>query len=67
MREKPVIIDGEANLIRSGGDSAFKQGDHVRNEKFGKGVVKAVEGDKLTVIFESVGAKKVFASFVEPA
>ncbi|MDE0148933.1 MAG: UvrD-helicase domain-containing protein [Rhodospirillaceae bacterium] len=66
-RDKPVIIDGEANLIRSGGDSAFKQGDHVRNEKFGKGVVKAIEGDKLTVIFESVGAKKVFASFVEPA
>ena len=66
-REKPFIIDGEANLIRSGGDSAFKQGDHVRNKKFGKGVVKAVEGDKLIVIFESVGAKKVFADFVEPA
>ena len=66
-RDKPVIVDGEANLIRSGGDSVFKQGDPVRNKKFGKGVVKAVEGDKLTVIFESVGAKKVFADFVEPA
>ena len=67
MREKPVIIDGEANLIRSGGDSAFKQGHHVRHEKFGKGVVKTAEGDKLTVIFESVGEKRVIARFVEPA
>ena len=66
-RDKPVTIDGEANLIRSGGDSAFKQGDHIRNEKFGKGVVKTVEGDKLIVIFESVGEKKVVARFVEPA
>ena len=66
-RENPVIIDGEANLIRSVGDSAFKQGDHVRNEKFGKGVVKAAEGDKLIVIFESVGEKKVVARFVKPA
>lgn len=66
-RDKPVIIDGEANLIRSGGDSAFKQGHHVRHEKFGKGVVKTAEGDKLTVIFESVGEKRVIARFVEPA
>ncbi len=66
-REMPVIIDGEANLIRSGGASAFGQGDPVRHEKFGKGVVKRAEGDKLTVIFESVGEKKVIARFVEPA
>ncbi|MYB14320.1 MAG: AAA family ATPase [Rhodospirillaceae bacterium] len=66
-RDRPVIIDGEANLIRSGGDSAFRQGHQVRHEKFGKGVVKTAEGDKLTVIFESVGEKKVIARFVEPA
>ena len=66
-RNKPVIIDGEAKLIRSGGASPFKQGDQVRHEKFGKGVVKSAEGDKLTVIFESVGAKKVVVGFVEPA
>ncbi|MCY3829925.1 MAG: UvrD-helicase domain-containing protein [Rhodospirillaceae bacterium] len=66
-RDRPVVIDGEANLIRSGGDSAFRQGHQVRHEKFGKGVVKTAEGDKLTVIFESVGEKKVIARFVEPA
>ncbi len=64
---RPVTIDGEAKLIRSGGASPFKQGDQVRHEKFGKGVVKSAEGDKLTVIFESVGAKKVVVGFVEPA
>ncbi|MCY4396986.1 MAG: UvrD-helicase domain-containing protein [Rhodospirillaceae bacterium] len=66
-RSAPVIVDGEANLIRSGGDSPFKQGDPVRHEKFGKGVVKSAEGDKLTIIFESVGVKKVVSRFVEPA
>ena len=66
-RGKAVIVDGEANLIRSGGDSLFKQGDPVRHAKFGKGVVKRAEGDKLTVIFEGVGAKKVVATFVERA
>ena len=66
-RGKDVIVDGEANLIRSGGDSPFKQGDPVRHAKFGKGVVKRAEGDKLSVIFEDVGAKKVVATFVKPA
>jgi len=63
-RKKAVIIDGEANLIRSGGDSPYKQGDTVRHGKYGKGVVKSAEGDKLEVIFE-VGVKKVLAGFVE--
>ena len=66
-RDKPVIIDGEASLIRSGGDSAFAQGDPVRHAKFGKGVVKSAEGDKLTIVFEGVGVKKVVSRFVEPA
>ncbi len=66
-QDKPVIVDGEANLIRSGGGSAFKQGDHVHHDKFGKGVVKTAEGDKLTIVFEGVGVKKVVSRFVEPA
>ena len=66
-REQPVVVDGEANLIRSGGDSDFSQGDPVRHEKFGRGVVKSAEGDKLTVVFEGVGVKKVVAKFVDPA
>ena len=66
-RGKAGIVEGEAKLIRSGGDSPFKQGDPVRHEKFGKGVVKSAEGDKLVVFFEDVGAKKVVATFVKPA
>ena len=64
-RKKAVIIDGEANLIRTGGDSAYKQGDTVRHAKYGKGIVKKAEGDKLEVIFENGGVKKVIAGFVE--
>ena len=39
----------------------------MRHAKFGKGVVKRAEGDKLTVIFEDVGEKKVIADYVKPA
>ena len=63
---RPAVIDNEANLIRSGGDSPFRQGEAVRHAKFGKGVVKTAEGDKLTIVFAS-GVKKVLARFVEPA
>ncbi len=63
---RPAVIDNEANLIRRGGDSPFRQGEAVRHAKFGKGVVKTAEGDKLTIVFAS-GVKKVLARFVEPA
>ncbi|MCY4239217.1 MAG: UvrD-helicase domain-containing protein [Rhodospirillaceae bacterium] len=64
-KNKAVMIDGDANLIRSSGDSPYKQGDTVRHHKFGKGVVKSAEGDKLTIIFENGGLKNVHADFVE--
>jgi len=37
----------------------------VFHVKFGYGVVKAVEGNKLTVAFDKAGEKKVIDSFVE--
>jgi len=39
----------------------------VQHAKFGEGDVTTVDGNKLTVVFETVGEKRVVDSFVEPA
>ncbi|WP_304177805.1 ATP-dependent helicase [Phenylobacterium aquaticum] len=62
------VIEGEGRLVAVSETSAasdFKRGDRVFHQKFGYGEVKAVEGNKLTVIFEKAGEKKVIDSFVE--
>ncbi len=45
----------------------FHVGSRVRHAHFGDGVVRAVEGDKLTIAFEPGGVKQVMASFVTSA
>jgi DNA helicase-2/ATP-dependent DNA helicase PcrA len=63
------VIEGEGRLIAtsdpSASTSAYKRGDRVFHQKFGPGVVKAVEGNKLTVAFDKAGEKRVIDSFVE--
>jgi DNA helicase-2/ATP-dependent DNA helicase PcrA len=39
----------------------------VFHRKFGYGAVRQVEGEKLTIVFDKAGEKKVMASFVVPA
>ncbi|MGF1660030.1 MAG: ATP-dependent helicase [Rubrimonas sp.] len=46
---------------------AHEVGARVFHQKFGYGVVEEVEGDKLTVVFEKAGEKKVVASYVADA
>ena len=62
------VIDGSAQVVEAkplpGG---FKMGERVHHAKFGYGVVRSVDGDKLAVIFENGGEKKVMDSFVEKA
>jgi len=55
-----VVIDATAV-------SAFTVGERVFHQKFGYGIVTAIEGDKLGVAFEKAGEKKVVASFVTAA
>ena len=47
----------------------YSEGDRVRHMKFGEGTVKAiVDGGKdyeVTVVFDTVGQKKMFASFAK--
>ena len=47
--------------------SSYKRGERVFHQKFGYGLVSAVEGNKLTVAFDKAGEKKVIDSFVERA
>ena len=47
--------------------SAFGLGDRVFHQKFGYGAVSDIEGDKLTILFDKAGEKRVVASFVTSA
>jgi DNA helicase-2/ATP-dependent DNA helicase PcrA len=59
-------IEGELVAASSKHSSCYKVGDGVRHEKFGRGIVAEIDGNKLTVDFETVGRKRVVESFVRP-
>ncbi len=64
------VIEGEGRLVAiSDPDfaSAYGKGDRVFHQKFGYGAVAVVEGNKLTVAFDTAGEKKVIDSFVQRA
>ena len=63
------VIEGEGRLVAVSGvdvKSAYAPGDRVFHQKFGYGAVTAVEGNKLTVAFETSGEKRVIDSFLAP-
>ena len=45
----------------------FAAGSRVFHQKFGYGVIKSVDDDKLDIEFDKSGRKKVLDSFVQPA
>jgi DNA helicase-2/ATP-dependent DNA helicase PcrA len=58
------LIDADAETVR-GGAGQFEKGERCFHQKFGMGVVSAVDGDHLTIDFDKAGTKKVVAAFVE--
>ena len=42
--------------------SSFKDGDRVKHDMFGDGLIIASQGDILTIAFSRVGLKKLSAS-----
>jgi hypothetical protein len=54
------LLPGEAGFM-------FAIGDRVAHAKFGVGTVESVDGNKITVMFDAAGCKKVVASFLERA
>ncbi|MCB6178624.1 UvrD-helicase domain-containing protein [Rhodobacter sp. Har01] len=55
-----VTIDLEA-------ESSYTVGERVFHVKFGYGRVTGIEGDKLDILFDKAGEKKIVARFVMPA
>ncbi|MEG1452999.1 ATP-dependent helicase, partial [Brevundimonas sp.] len=64
---RKAVVEGKARVIapapKPSGD--WSRGDRVFHQKFGYGLVTAIEGNKLVVDFEKAGEKKVIDSFVE--
>ena len=67
-RRRPVLIEAGpvprrgAEIRRVGG---FKVGDRVFHQKFGYGMITAVEDNKLAIHFDHAGDKKVMDAYVE--
>jgi DNA helicase-2/ATP-dependent DNA helicase PcrA len=60
-------IEGDARLVAVStrdAEGAHRPGDRVFHQKFGYGLVRGVEGNKLTVAFDKAGEKKVIDTFV---
>ncbi len=65
-RARPPLIEAQAWSVQTSDPAAsqFGRGDRVFHQKFGYGLVRAVEGNKLTVDFDKAGEKKVIDQFV---
>ncbi len=42
----------------------YSKGERVFHEKFGYGLIRSVDGNKLTIDFDKAGEKRVIDSFV---
>ncbi|MHA1565203.1 MAG: hypothetical protein ACTSX7_07825, partial [Alphaproteobacteria bacterium] len=67
FRRPPAVIEGHAERVGDGRTSSFAVGERVFHQKFGYGLIKTVEGNKLEIAFEKAGTKKVMDSFILPA
>ncbi len=62
------VIEGKGKLVATSdpkAESTYTKGGRVFHQKFGYGVIRLVEGNKLTVSFDKAGEKKVIDTFVE--
>ena len=62
----PATIEGKL-IASSTADSGYRRGDRVEHQKFGPGTVVEVDGEKLTIEFDTGDRKRVVASFVSRA
>jgi len=66
-KRAPMTIEGELVAKSTGTASEFALDDRVFHQKFGYGRVARIDGNKLTILFDKAGEKKVVDSFVERA
>jgi len=64
-----LVIEGSSWQVPEGppDERRFATGDRIFHQKFGYGVVRSVEADRLSIAFDKAGDKKVIARFVEKA
>jgi DNA helicase-2/ATP-dependent DNA helicase PcrA len=65
-RRSPLTLEGELVASSTGHASSYAVGDRVQHRKFGHGTVTGIDGNKLTIEFDTAGRKRVVDSFVEP-
>ncbi len=63
--KQPVTIEGQLIASSTAAGQGFRTGDRVRHEKFGMGTVTLVDGNKLSIEFDTGETKRVVDSFVE--
>ncbi len=68
-RRRPPVIDGEAHAVTrlTAPGRGYEGGERVFHVKFGYGTVRAADDNKLEIVFDKAGMKKVLDSFVTPA
>ncbi len=61
------MIEHQSELVTTSLPDAahFSAGERIFHQKFGYGTIEIVDGNKLTVLFEKAGRKKVVDSFVQ--
>ncbi len=64
---KSVPVRRKKAASSGGGAKRFRPGVRVRHAKFGAGVVRKVNGDRLEIVFAEGGIKTVLARFVAAA
>jgi DNA helicase-2/ATP-dependent DNA helicase PcrA len=69
VRTRAPLIEAQAYTVQTSDpdSSQYARGDRIFHQKFGYGVVRGVEGNKLTVDFDKAGEKKVIDNFVTRA
>ncbi len=62
------VVEARASAISLGNKSRsdLSTGQRVFHQKFGYGTIETIEGNKLEVLFETAGQKRVLDSFVTP-
>lgn len=67
-RRKPPVIDGDNWQVKARESSGgYTVGMRIFHQKFGYGIIQAVDDTRLHIAFDKAGEKKVLDSFVEPA
>jgi len=69
IRQRSPLIEPRVRPVAAvvSSNSAFSVGTRVFHQKFGYGLVRTVDGNKLEIAFDKAGLKKVIDSFVRAA